>query len=59
MAKMNWNRPNNGYEREPWDKPRSSISFRTKVQKKINRYGYVMTDELRNKIQALRKKQCQ
>jgi hypothetical protein len=20
MAKMNWNRPNNGYEREPWQK---------------------------------------
>jgi hypothetical protein len=58
MAKMNWNRPNGGYEREPWQKP-----FETEKKSKPFTYSYStwkqiepkMTDELRKKIQALRK----
>ena len=74
---MNWNRPNNGYEREPWQKAWQPIEkirqtskafwnepvpkfipspFAIKVRQKINKSGYVMTDEIRAKIQALRKK---
>lgn len=66
---MNWNRPNGGYEREPWQK-----EWKPNIKKRTNRnessediskafhYSYPtwkkiepkMTDELRKKIQALR-----
>jgi hypothetical protein len=62
MARMNWNRPNGGYEREPWDKDKQ-YSGKAKSEKPFF-YSYatwkkiepVMTDEQRKKIQALRKK---
>jgi hypothetical protein len=61
MARMNWNRPNGGYEKEPWQK---SWEKDSKKQNKKTHYSYStwkkvepkMTDELRKKIQALRKK---
>ena len=72
MAKMNWNRPNNGYEKEPWQKawepkkekpkvilkPSWAHSYDTaKVNSKKPFIGQPkMTDEARTKIQALRKK---
>jgi len=61
MAKMNWNRPNNGYESEPW---RKVWEPKKEKSKKPFHYSYPtwkqvepkMTDEARIKIQALRKK---
>lgn len=56
---MNWNRPNNGYEREPWDRPAAQKKekritslnwFNTTPKKKDS----VMTEEQRRRIQALR-----
>ena len=62
---MNWNRPNGGYESEPWrkpwspktDKPKKSFhySYSTWKKKESNKEP-IMTEELRKKIQALRKK---
>jgi len=68
MAKMNWNRPNNGYEKEPWQKawepkkqkPKTPLHYsydKVKANYKKPTIGPVkMTDEARKKIQALRKK---
>jgi hypothetical protein len=61
MARMNWNRPNNGYEREPWqraweprrDKP---LKLRKYAQPKHKPSGPQMTEEQRRRIQALRSK---
>ena len=62
MARLNWNRPNGGYESEPWRKDWSDP--KKEKSKKPFHYSYStwkqiepqMTDELRKKIQALRKR---
>lgn len=39
MAKMNYNRPNNGYEKQPWDK------FRQDNQKKAKAFNNTINQE--------------
>jgi hypothetical protein len=72
MAKMNWNRPNGGYEREPWQKEWKPMEKKRLTSKtfwnepvtvipKFNRPFIKksepqMTEEQRRRIQALRKK---
>ena len=61
MAKMNWNRPNGGYESEPWRKGwepsiKKASSKPSTPYKTYTKASPVMTDEQRKKIQAMRKK---
>jgi len=61
MAKMNWNRPNGGYESEPWrkawepkkEKFKQPVHYSYPTWKKVEPK---MTAEQRKKIQALRTK---
>ena len=47
MAKLNYNRPNNGYEREPWNSPKNRDSISKQTNKNILKQQESLNDLIR------------